>query len=65
MIHIIIFDIEALFVCYTYASSIYFERKCYVLASQMEPLHVHSICKVNVMGFFVSKNENSFNIVST
>ena len=24
---------------YTYALSIYFERKCYVLASQLEPLH--------------------------
>ena len=46
-----------------YASSIYFERKCYVLASQMEPLH--SICKSYVMWFFVSKNKNGFNIVST
>ena len=34
-----------------------------VLSSQMEPLH--SICKGYVMGFLVSKNKNSFNIVST
>ena len=61
-----IFNIEALFKAYvvqSYASSIYFERKCYVLASQMEPLH--SICKSYVMGSFVSKNKNGFNIVST
>ena len=59
-----IFNVEALFKAYViHASSIYFERKCYVLASQMEPLH--SICKSYAMGFFVSKNKSGFNIVST
>ena len=65
-IQVHIFDIEALFkACYIIICMphIYFERKCYVLASQMEP--VHSICEGYVMGFSVSKNKNSFNIVST
>ena len=65
MIHICNFDIEALFKTYViHMPHLYILKGNAVLASQMEPLR--SICKGYVMGpFFVSKNKNSFNIVST